>query len=392
MKKAYIVYGKRTPIGSFIGSLASHSATSLSSHTLKAILKATSLNPKSIDSVILGNVISSGLGQNPARQASLGAGIDISVPCTNINKVCASGMKATMFGAMEILSGQSNVVLTGGFESMTNAPHLIKNVRTGHRFGDFMTFDSLTHDGLIDAYGKMAMGFCGEKTAKELKISRDIQDEYAIASYERALLAQKNDRLSWEISPIEIGKGAMFSVDEEPLKFVKDKVATARLAFADKNKEGTITGANASKLNDGACSLLLMSEEGLQKSGLKPLAEIISMADAETQPIDFNLCPAFAVNKALERVGLKVSDVDFWESNEAFSVTPIAFMKALGIDHQRLNINGGAVAFGHPIGVSGARIILSLVNVLKTNNAKYGCAAICNGGGGASAIVIKNVQ
>lgn len=392
MKKAFIVYGKRTPIGSFMGGLSSFSATQLSSHTIKTILNETKLNTKSINSVILGNVISSGLGQNPARQASLGAGIDISVPCTNINKVCSSGMKSTMYGALEIFGGMSDVVITGGFESMSNAPHLLKNSRLGNRFGDFPVLDTLTHDGLIDAYGKMAMGFLGEKTAKELSITRQIQDEFCIASYERAILAQKSDKFKWEIAAVESGKNPPIANDEEPLKFSKERVPTSKLAFTDKNKEGTITGANASKINDGACSLLLMSEEGLKKSGLSPLAEIISFADAELQPSDFNLCPPIATQKALERVGMKVGDVDFWEANEAFSVTAIAFMKTLGIDHQRLNVHGGAVALGHPIGMSGARIILSLVNVLKSNQGKYGCAAICNGGGGSSAIVIKNIN
>lgn len=391
MRKAFLVYGKRTPIGGFLGGLSSYSATQLSAHATKAILNETKLNPASIDSVILGNVISSGLGQNPARQASLAAGISQAAPCTNVNKVCASGMKSAIFGAQEIQTGYSDIVLAGGFESMSNAPHLLRNSRTGNKFGDFITLDSLTHDGLVDAYGKMAMGFCGEKTAKDMKITREIQDEFAIASYERALAASKGDKLKWEIAPIEVPKQGLLSNDEEPLKFQKDRVGTARLAFPDKNKEGTITGANASKLNDGACSLLLMSEEGLKKSGLKPLAEIVGFADAETTPMDFNICPPIAAKKALEKAGIKVSDVDFWEANEAFSVTGIAFMKTLGIDHQRFNVNGGAVALGHPIGMSGARIILSLANVLRHNNGKYGVAAICNGGGGSSAIILKAI-
>ena len=392
MRKVFIVAGKRTPIGSFQGFLSSYTATQLGSHTIKAILKETSLNSKLINSVILGNVISAGLGQNPARQVSLGGLIDKSVPCTNINKVCASGMKSTVYGAMEILANQSNIVVTGGFESMTNAPHLLRNSRNGYRFGDFLVSDSLTNDGLFDAYAKVAMGYCGEKTAKELNITREIQDEFCIASYERAILAKKNRKFDFEIAPIEIPKIGMVADDEEPSKFVKDKVGTARIVFPDKNKEGTITGANASKINDGACSLLLMSEEGLKLSGLKPIAEIVSFADAEVEPLDFNLSPPIAVQKALENAGLRAANIDFWEANEAFSITAIAFMKGLSVDHQRLNVHGGAVALGHPIGMSGARIILSLVNVLKSYGGNYGCAAICNGGGGSSAIVIKNVN
>lgn len=389
MRKAFLVYGKRTPIGSFLGGLSSFSAPQLSAIATKAVLADTNLKPKSIDSVILGNVISAGLGQNPARQASLGAGIDHLVPCTNVNKVCASGMKSAIYGAMEIQMGLSNVVLAGGFESMSNAPHLLKVSRKGTKFGDFPAIDSLAHDGLIDAYGKQAMGFCAEKTAKEMGITREVQDLYCISSYERALAAIEKGHSKLEIAPIEVPGAGLLAADEEPKKFIKEKVGTARLAFADKSGQGTVTAANASKLNDGACSLLLMSEEGLKQSGLQPLAEIVAYADAETTPADFNVCPPLAAKKALDRAGLKITDIDFWEANEAFSVTGIAFMKAMGVDHQRFNVNGGAVALGHPIGTSGARIILALAHILRQNQGSRGLATICNGGGGASAIILK---
>jgi acetyl-CoA C-acetyltransferase len=300
-------------------------------------------------------------------------------------------MKSAIYGALEIGAGQSNVVLAGGFESMSNAPHLLKTGRKGHKFGDFAAFDSLSHDGLIDAYKKIAMGFCGEKTAKEMGISRELQDFYCITSYERALEANLKGWFNAEIAPVEIKTGSHLSVDEEPAKFVKDRIAKAKPAFADKDGQGTITAGNASKLNDGACSLLLMSEKGLKQTGLTPLAEIVAFGDAEVAPIDFNISPPLAANKALERAGLKVSDIDFWEANEAFSVTGIAFMKSMGIKHDQLNVNGGAVALGHPIGMSGARILLSLANTLKHRHGKYGLAAICNGGGGSSAVVLKAV-
>lgn len=390
MRKAFLVYGKRTPIGSFLGSLADHQATRLSSIATKAVFKDTGLDPKHVDSVILGNVISAGLGQNPARQASLGADIGVSVPCTNINKVCASGMKSAIYGALEIGAGQSHVVLAGGFESMSNAPHLLKASRKGHKFGDFAAFDALSHDGLVDAYKKVAMGYCGEKTAKDMGISRELQDIYCITSYERAIEATKTGWFKHEITPVEV-KGGQVDADEEPSKFIKDRIGKAKPAFADKDGQGTITAGNASKLNDGACSLLLMSEEGLKKTGLTPLAEIISFADAEVDSMDFNICPPIAANKALHHAGLKVSDIDFWEANEAFSVTGIAFMKTMGIKHDQLNVNGGAVALGHPIGMSGARILLSLANTLKHRQGKYGLAAICNGGGGSSAVILRAV-
>lgn len=389
MRKAFIVGGKRTPIGSLLGMLQPFSGTQLASITVKALLEQNKLDPKSIDHLIMGNVLSGGLGQNPARQVSLNAGVDVKVPCTNVNKVCASGMKAAMFGAMELGMGLSDIVIAGGFESMTNAPHFIKNMRTGVRFGDSVLFDSISYDGLVDAYNKVPMGVCGEKTAKELGIDRAIQDEYAVASYERTLEAIKSKKFDFEITPVEIPKKGPMSADEEPLRFIKEKFPSFRPAFADKSGHGTITAGNASKINDGACSLLLMSENGLKKSGLRPLAEIISFADSENNPLDFNLAPPMAIQKALSRANLNTKDIDFWEINEAFSVTVIANMKLLDLGHKKVNVHGGAVAMGHPIGMSGARITLALINVLRTYGGKYGCAAICNGGGGASAIVLK---
>lgn len=391
MQKAFIVGGKRTPIGSILGSLKQFSGVELATHSIKATLDETKVDINSIDQVILGNVISTGLGQNPARQASIKSGIGMHVPCYNVNKVCASGIKTVTIGATDIWTGQSNTIIAGGFESMSNAPHFMRNIRSGHKFGDFGVYDTVTNDGLIDAYNKKAMGYCGEKTAKEMGISREKQDEYCISSYEKTLKAIEQGLLAKEIAPIDVLKVGKIAVDEEPQKYNKAKIPTLKPAFPDSNNQGTITGANASKLNDGGCSLLLMSEKALAKSGLRPLVEIVSFADAETAPEDFNVCPAKSVQKALQKAGLSVKDIDFWEINEAFSITPLVNIQLLELDKNRVNVNGGAVALGHPIGMSGARIVLALTNTLKTYNGKYGCAVICNGGGGSTALIVKNI-
>ena len=324
---------------------------------------------------------------------ALKAGLDLRTPCLNINKVCASGMKAVSLGATNIMAGLSDVVIAGGAESMSNAPHFVR-ARGGVKFGDAGLIDALTNDGLIDAYKKIAMGTCAEKTAAELKLSRAAQDAYAIGSYERTHAAQKAGVLDWEIEPVDAGKAGKITADEEPKKFDKDKMTKLKTAFPafDKTAIPTVTSANASKLNDGACAFVLASNEVTQKLKLTALAEILAFADAEVEPADFNISPAAAVNKALALAHIKAEDVDFWEFNEAFSVTGLANIQILGIDPARVNVHGGAVALGHPIGMSGARIILSLINVMRVRQGKIGVAAICNGGGGSSAIVIKLVS
>lgn len=388
MRKVFLVAGKRTPIGAFMGKLSTVKATELGSIAAQATLESVNLTGDVVDEVILGNVIAAGLGQNPARQVSIGAGIPINVPNTLINKVCASGMKTAMLGSMSIGCGYNDVVLAGGFESMSNAPFYVENHRSGHMFGNAKLLDALAHDGLTDAYQGCAMGVCAEKTATDLGITRELQDAYAITSYERAIAAQEAGRFRSEIVEVPLKRGDPVTTDEEPQKFRRDKIPQLRPVFA---KDGTVTAANASKLNDGACTLLLMSEEAMNRHDVTPLAEIIAYGDAELEPMDFNICPAEATRVALGRAGMSITDVDYFEYNEAFSVTGLANMKLLDLDAGRVNVNGGAVALGHPIGMSGARIILTLANVLHQNDGEIGLAGICNGGGGSSAIIIKRV-
>ena len=392
MNRAFIVSGKRTPIGSLLGYYKNIKATQLSALTLHSIISSTKINPEIISEIILGNVLSTGLGQNPARQVALGAEIPKNIPCWNLNKVCSSGMKTVTIGSTNIFCGLSDVVFAGGFESMTNAPHFTRVARAGVRFGNYVSYDSVAFDGLTDAYSNLAMGFCAEKTAKEFNISRELQDEYCMKSYERVFDAEKKNLFKNEIISVDIPKVGMVSKDEEPMRYKPEKISVLKPVFPDKDKNGTVTGANASKINDGACSLLLMSEKALRENDVSPLVEVIAFADAETDPLDFNCSPTIAVQKALKRAGLKVGDIDFWEINEAFSLTPIVNMKLLEINHDIVNVNGGAVALGHPIGASGARIILSLITVLREKGGKYGCAAICNGGGGSTAIIVKNIE
>lgn len=389
MRKAFIVAGKRTPIGTFMGNLSTVKATELGSIAARATLDQVGLEGKEVDEIILGNVISAGLGQNPARQVSIGAKIPINVPNLLVNKVCASGLKTVQLGAMSIQFGQSNTVLVGGFENMSMAPFYVEKYRSGHQFGHTKLLDAVAHDGLTDAYDGCAMGVCAEKTAKDFNITRELQDAYAITSYERAIKAAETGKFANEITPVKVNKKPDVVIDEEPTKFRRDKIPSLKPVFA---KDGTVTAANASKLNDGACTLLLMSEEGLKKYGITPLAEVVSWGDAEVHPMDFNICPADAANVALKKAGLKVSDIDFFEFNEAFSVTGLANMKIMDLDPAKVNVNGGAVALGHPIGMSGARIVLSLISVLEQNQGKYGLASICNGGGGSSALIIKRVE
>lgn len=389
MRRAYLTSAKRTPIGAFNGALSKLTAIDLGAAAVRAAIEQIKLDPANIDEVYLGNVIAAGLGQNPARQICIAAGIPIDVPNTLINKVCASGLKTITIGATNIQAGYSNVVLAGGFESMSNAPFLIKGARQGLNFGNQQLIDSLAFDGLTDPYNSCAMGVCGEKTADNLKITREVQDAYAIQSYERTLTAAREGRFAAEIVAVTPPKGAAVTDDEEPKRFNKDKMPSLKPVF---NKNGTITAANASKLNDGACAHILMSEDALKRNNVTPIAEIIAFADAEVNPIDFNIAPEKAVRAALKRAGLKISDIDYFEFNEAFSVTGLANIRLLDLDPKRVNVNGGAVALGHPIGMSGARIVQSLTTVLTQNKGKYGVASICNGGGGASAVIIRNLS
>lgn len=405
MKKAVILSGKRTAIGTFLGSFQKTPATDLGGAVVKAALDASKATPAAVSELIMGNVLSAGLGQNPARQMALRGGLDVKTPCLNVNKVCASGMKALTLGATNIIAGLSEVVVAGGAECMSMSPHLLY-MRGGMKMGDSRAVDSLTHDGLVDAFQHVPMGTCAEKTATELKLTREMQDEYAVSSYERALQAAKTGLFEWEVVPVEV-KGQFVTLDEEPRRFERNQMSTLRPVFppfgasAGKGKgagkgedgsTGTITAGNASKINDGACAFVLAAEEFARRTDLRPLAEIVSFADAETSSVDFNTCPALAARRALQLARLKADDIDLWEINEAFSVTALANIKLLGLSPARVNVHGGAVALGHPIGMSGARIVLSLLNALRVKDGRYGLATICNGGGGATAIIIKRAS
>jgi acetyl-CoA C-acetyltransferase len=344
-----------------------------------------------IDEVFMGNVLQAGVGQAPARQAALGAGLGQNVPCTTVNKVCASGMKSIMLGAQSILAGDNHVVVVGGMESMSQTPHYVSG-RNGTKFGNITMLDGITKDGLLDVYSNVPMGNCAELCAKEYNITREDQDAFAIESYRRAAAAWDAGKFADEIVAVPVpqrkGDPVMMSKDEEFTNVFLDKIPTLRPAF---DKEGTITAANASTINDGASALVLASEEMVQKLGLKPLAKIVSYADAAQAPEWFTTAPSIAIPKALDKAGLTTSDVDFWELNEAFSVVGIANTKILGLDPAKVDVNGGAVALGHPLGNSGSRVIVTLLHVLKQNNGKIGGAGICNGGGGASAMIIENI-
>ncbi|EGR34678.1 hypothetical protein IMG5_004260 [Ichthyophthirius multifiliis] len=387
-QSVYIVAAKRTPVGSLMGKLSQFKATELSSLTIKAALESKQISPENVDEAIFGNVCSAGLGQNPARQAILGAGLPITTIATNVNKVCSSGMKAVSFAAQQIQLGAANCIISGGFESMSNVPFYVMNYRKGILYGNQQLLDGLATDGLSDVYNKCAMGVCAEKTAQDFQISRQLQDDFCISSYERALQAAKQGKFNEEIVPVKLNDKETFSQDEEPQKFRKEKIPLLKPAFS---KTGTITAANSSKINDGACSLVLMSEKKIKELNIKPLAKIISFADAEVDPIDFCIAPTKAAQKALVLAGMKQQQIEFYEFSEAFAVTALCNMKLFDIDPIKINVNGGAVALGHPIGMSGARLVQSLVSVLKQNKGKYGVASICNGGGGASAIIIENL-
>ena len=388
-KNIVIVSAVRTPIGSFMGALSTVSAPHLGAAAIKGALNKINLDPHLVDEVFMGNVVQAGVGQAPARQAALYAGLSNEVACTTVNKVCASGMKAIMFGAQAIMTGEAEIVVAGGMENMSMIPHYV-HLRNGVKFGPTTMQDGMQKDGLVDAYDHNAMGVSADLCATEYKITREEQDAFAIQSYERSAKAWEAGKFDSEIVPVAVpqrkGDPIMVTKDEEYTNVKLDKIPTLNAVFT---KEGTVTAANASTINDGAAAVILMSEEKAIAMGLKPLAYVKSYADAAQEPKWFTTSPAKALPKALQKAGLSLSDVDFFEFNEAFSVVGIANAKILGLENDKVNVNGGAVSLGHPLGCSGARIVVTLINVLEQNNAKIGAAAICNGGGGASAIVIE---
>lgn len=392
MKEVFIVSAARTPMGSFLGSLSSIPAPKLGAIAIKGALDKINLDAKHVQEVYMGNVLQAGEGQAPARQAALGAGLSNETPSTTINKVCASGMKAVMMASQSIKSGDQDVIVAGGMENMSQVPHYY-SARNAVKLGDVKMQDGMLVDGLTDVYNKVHMGVCAEKCAAEYEFSREDQDNFAIQSYKRSAEAWASGKFKEEIVPVEIpqrkGEPIIFSEDEEYKNVNFDRIGTLPTVFQKEN--GTVTAANASPLNDGASALILMSKEKMEELGLKPLAKIVSYADAAHEPEWFTTAPSKALPIALKKAGLEVSDIDFFEFNEAFSVVGLANNKILGLDESKVNVNGGAVSLGHPLGSSGARIIVTLINVLKQNNGKYGAAAICNGGGGASAIVIENL-
>ena len=390
-KKIVIVSAVRTPIGSFMGSLSTIPATHLGATAIKGALDKINLDPNLIEEVLMGNVVQAGVGQAPARQAAKHAGLPNDVNCTTVNKVCASGMKAVMQAAQAIKAGDSEIIVAGGMENMSLIPHYV-HLRNGVKFGPTTFIDGMQKDGLTDAYDQNAMGVFADLCATEYKITREEQDAFAIQSYERSVKAWESGKFTNEIVTVSIpqrkGDPIIFSKDEEFTNVKLDKIPTLNPVFT---KDGTVTAANASTINDGAAALIIMSEEKAISLVLKPLAYIKSYADAEQEPKWFTTSPSKALPKALEKAGLKISDIDYFEFNEAFSVVGLVNSKILNIPSEKVNVNGGAVSLGHPLGCSGARIIVTLLNVLDQNNAKYGAAAICNGGGGASAIILERV-
>ncbi len=390
-KEVYIVSAVRTPMGSFGGTLAGISATKLGATAIKGALDRIKLDPSLVNEVIMGSVLQANLGQAPARQAAKFAGLPDNVNCTTVNKVCASGMKAISIGAQAILLGDAEVVVAGGMESMSSVPFYLENNRWGAKYGNGTVIDGLAKDGLTDVYGNVPMGNCAELCAKDMKFSREDQDAFAIESYKRSAAAWAAGKFKEEIVPVEVvtKKGTVLFAEDEEYKNVNfEKIPGLKPVF---QKDGTVTAANASTMNDGAAALVLMSKEKAEALGLKPLAKIKGYSDAEQAPEWFTTAPALAVPKAVEKAGLKMNDIQYFELNEAFSVVGLANMKLMNLDASKVNVNGGAVSLGHPLGCSGARVIVTLINVLKQNNAKYGAAGICNGGGGATALVIENM-
>jgi acetyl-CoA C-acetyltransferase len=390
-KKVVIVSAVRTPIGSFMGGLSTVSAPKLGAVAIKGALDKIQLDGNLVDEVFMGNVIQAGVGQAPARQAAIYAGLPNSVACTTVNKVCASGMKSVMLGAQAIQCGDAEIVVAGGMENMSLIPHYV-HLRNGYKFGPASMVDGMQKDGLTDAYDNNAMGVCADLCATEYKITREDQDAFAIQSYTRSAKAWEEGKFDNEIVPVAVpqrkGDPIIVSKDEEFTNVKLDKIPSLNAVFT---KDGTVTAANASTINDGAAAMILMSEEKAISLGLKPLAYIKSYADAAQEPKWFTTTPAIAISKALKKANITIEDVDYFEFNEAFAVVGLANSKILGLDDSKVNVNGGAVSLGHPLGCSGARIIVTLLNVLEQNNGKIGAAAICNGGGGASAIVIEKI-
>lgn len=392
MNEVYIISAVRTPIGSFGGKLAGFTATQLGSLAIKGAIERANVDADQVQEVFMGNVVSAGLGQAPARQAALGAGVGENVPCTTINKVCASGMKSIMLAAQSIMVGSQDVIVAGGMESMSNIPYYIPKARYGYKYGNGELVDGLLKDGLWEVYNEFPMGNCADNTAKEMDISREAQDEYAIDSYKKVAAATEAGKFKNEIIPVAIpqrkGDPVMMTEDEEFNNVFFDKIPKLRPVF---NKEGTVTAANASTINDGASAMVLMSKEKAEELGVKPIAKIRGFADAAQDPLWFTTAPSKAIPKAMAMAGVDKNDVDFYEINEAFSVVAIANNQELDIDPATVNVNGGAVALGHPLGASGNRIVTTLCNVLDQKDGSIGVAGICNGGGGASAIVIEKM-
>lgn len=391
MQEAVIIAAVRTPIGSFGGALSTLSATDLGAAAIKGALAKAGIAPELVEEVYMGNVVSANVGQAPAKQAALKAGLPANIPCTTINKVCASGTKAIMLAAQSIQLGLADVIIAGGMESMSNVPYYVPKARFGYKYGNAELVDGLAKDGLLDVYDDCAMGVFADATAERYDISRETQDAYAIQSYRRAEAATESGMFGSEIVPVEVpGKKGpvMVSEDEEFKNVFYDKIPVLKPAFT---KTGTVTAANASTINDGAAALVIMSATKAAELGLKPLARILAFADAEQEPQWFTTAPIKAVPKALERAGLTADQIDFFEINEAFSVVPLAFSQVLGVPQEKMNVFGGAVSIGHPLGASGARIVTTLLNVLHQKSGRYGAVGICNGGGGASAIIIEKM-
>jgi acetyl-CoA C-acetyltransferase len=392
MKEVYIISAVRTPIGSFGGSLKGFTATQLGAVAIKGALEKARVKPEMVNDVLMGSVIQANLGQAPARQAAKFAGLPNEVNCTTVNKVCASGMKAIAQAAQSILLGDADIVIAGGMESMSNVPFYVDSMRWGNKYGNTQLIDGLAKDGLTDVYDGKAMGNAAEMCAATCGVTREEQDAFAIESYKRSQAASDAGKFAAEIVPVEIpqrkGDPVLFAKDEEPFNVKFDKIPELKGAF---QKDGTVTAANASTMNDGAAALVLMSKEKADELGLQPIGKIISYADAEQAPEWFTTSPALAVPKAVAKAGLNMEDIAYWELNEAFAVVGLENSRRMKLDPAKVNVNGGAVSIGHPLGCSGARIIVTLLHVLKQNNAKYGAAGICNGGGGASAMVIENV-